>query len=153
MCGEPDEIKNNTHPKYITALSLRRYIVIAGILISSFSAGLGSLFGGSRVLQAIARDDLYPVLKPFKFGSKHGDEPRVAVMGTWFVAQCCVLIGNLDVVAPIITSIFSLTYAHAHRNHAGVHTVSILPPRLPYKSCAHGSSPCNRVCVRVCVID
>jgi len=88
---------------------LTTYVVIAGILISSFSAGLGSLFGGSRVLQAIARDDLYSILRPFKFGSKQGDEPRVAVMGTWMIAQGCVLIGNLDVVAPIITSIFCLS--------------------------------------------
>ena len=58
-----------------------------GILISSLSSALGSLFGGSRVLQAMARDKLMPVLKPFAYGSKHGDEPRVAVLFTWLVAQ------------------------------------------------------------------
>eukprot|EP00040_Diaphanoeca_grandis_P027474 m.156509 g.156509 ORF g.156509 m.156509 type:complete len:941 (-) comp30999_c0_seq1:52-2874(-) len=87
------------------------YFVISGILISALSSGLGSLFGGSRVLQAIARDNLYPILKPFAYGSPHGDEPRVAVACTYIIAQCGVLIGDLDVVAPIITSIFCLSYA------------------------------------------
>jgi len=63
------------------------YIVVCGILISAISAALGSLFGGSRVLQAMARDDLFPILSPFKYGAAHGDEPRVAVLFTWAVAQ------------------------------------------------------------------
>ena len=87
------------------------FIIVAGILISSLSSGLGSLFGGSRILQAISRDKLYPVLNVFSYGSKNGDEPLVAVMGTWLISQGCVLIGDLDVVAPIITSIFCLSYA------------------------------------------
>eukprot|EP00043_Microstomoeca_roanoka_P013127 m.128609 g.128609 ORF g.128609 m.128609 type:complete len:955 (-) comp15674_c0_seq2:46-2910(-) len=87
------------------------YIVVVGILISSLSSALGSLFGGSRVLQAMARDNLMGVLRPFSFGSKRGDEPRVAVLFTWIVAQGCVMIGDIDVVAPIETSFFCLSYA------------------------------------------
>eukprot|EP00045_Choanoeca_perplexa_P015906 m.206806 g.206806 ORF g.206806 m.206806 type:complete len:938 (-) comp17113_c0_seq1:1520-4333(-) len=87
------------------------YIVVTGIIISSISSALGSLFGGSRVLQAMARDDLMPILSPFKFGTAHGDEPRVAVLFTWAVAQGCVMIGDIDVVAPIETSFFCLSYA------------------------------------------
>ena len=48
---------------------------------------------------------------PTRAGSKRGDEPLVAVMGTWVISQACVLIGNLDIIAPIITSIFCLSYA------------------------------------------
>jgi potassium/chloride transporter 9 len=64
-----------------------RYIVVVGIIISALSSGLGSLFGGSRVLQAVARDNLFPILKPFKYGSANGDEPRVAVIFTYIIAQ------------------------------------------------------------------
>jgi solute carrier family 12 (potassium/chloride transporters), member 9 len=87
------------------------FIVITGILISALSSGLGSLFGGSRILQAISRDKLFPILNTFGYGSKRGDEPLYAVMGTWFISQAAVLIGDLDVVAPVITSIFCLSYA------------------------------------------
>lgn len=61
----------------------------SGIMISSLSSALGSLFGGSRILQAMARDKLLGVLKPFAYGSRRGDEPRVAVLFTWVVAQVC----------------------------------------------------------------
>jgi amino acid transporter len=64
-----------------------KFIVVVGIIISAISSALGSLFGGSRVLQAMARDDLFPVFSWFKYGSKHGDEPRTAVIFTWLVAQ------------------------------------------------------------------
>ena len=36
--------------------------------------------GGSRVLQAIARDKLFPLLGVFGYGTPKGDEPRVAVV-------------------------------------------------------------------------
>lgn len=93
------------------ACLLSQFVVITGILISALSSALGSLFGGSRVLQAIARDNMFPILKPFAYGSAYGDEPRMAVLGTWIISQSCILIGNLDVVAPIITSIFCMSYA------------------------------------------
>ena len=105
-----DVLKNDLNAFQNAALETP-YIVISGIMISSLSAGLGSLFGGSRILQAIARDKLYPILNVFSYGSKSGDEPLVAVVGTWVIAQACVMIGNLDVIAPIITSIFCLSYA------------------------------------------
>ena len=53
-----------------------RYIVVVGILIASYSSALGAIFGGSRLLQAISRDSLFPFLKPFAYGTVKGDEPR-----------------------------------------------------------------------------
>lgn len=87
------------------------YVVVVGVLISSLSSALGSLFGAARILQAIARDDLFWFLSVFKFGSEHGDEPRVAVLGTWVLTQACIFLNDLDVVAPIITAFFLLSYA------------------------------------------
>lgn len=87
------------------------YIIVVGIIISAMSSALGSLFGASRVLQAIARDELLPVLSVFGFGSKKGDEPRVAVLFTWVIAQAALFMGNIDVVAPVITAFFCLSYA------------------------------------------
>ena len=70
-----------------------RYIVVTGIVVSSISSALGSLFGGSRVLQALAKDDLFPCLRFFAKGTEHGDEPRRAVFFTWLFAQCCLFLG------------------------------------------------------------
>eukprot|EP00941_MAST-03F_sp_MAST-3F-sp1_P003037 g3037.t1 len=89
--------------------------LVGGILISSLSSGLGSLFGGARVLQAIARDDLFPaplsLINIFKTGSVDGDEPRRAVLFTWFIAQSCLFVGSLDILAGVLTSFFCLSYA------------------------------------------
>lgn len=75
------------------------------------------------MLQAIARDELFPGLKVFGFGTKHGDEPRYAVIVTFIIALVCLLIGDLDVVAPIITSFFCESQAahcssYAPQSHA-----------------------------------
>ena len=86
------------------------YMVIIGILISASSSALGSLFGGSRVLQAVARDKLFPYMDLFAYGSIKGDEPRIAVLFTWFIAQLITLIGSIDAIAPISTSFFCLSY-------------------------------------------
>lgn len=71
--------------------TVNEYILVGGIIVSSISSALGSLFGGSRVLQALARDDLFPwplsAIGVFRTGSKHGDEPRRAVLFTWLIAQ------------------------------------------------------------------
>ncbi|KNC51837.1 amino acid permease [Thecamonas trahens ATCC 50062] len=87
-----------------------QYIVVVGVIISTASSALGALFGGSRLLQAIAVDELFPI-KFFSKGSRKGNEPRRAVLFTWFVAQCGLFIGDLDAVAPIITAFFCLSYA------------------------------------------
>jgi potassium/chloride transporter 9 len=85
--------------------------VIVGILIATSSSALGAMFGGSRVLQALARDDLFPGLRWLGKGSFGADEPRRAVLFTWFIAQICLFIGDLDIVAPVISSFFCLSYA------------------------------------------
>merc|ERR1712195_324447 len=90
---------------------LSKYVVVTGIIISSISSALGSLFGGSRVLQALARDDLFRFLKYFAKGTDHGDEPRRGVFFTWFFAQCCLFLGDIDAIAPLITSFFCMSYA------------------------------------------
>jgi potassium/chloride transporter 9 len=38
-------------------------------------------------------------------------EPQRAVVLTWLIAQLCLFIGDLDVVAPLISCFFCLSYA------------------------------------------
>ena len=86
-------------------------LVVLGAFAASFTAALGNLFGGARVLQAVARDNLFPILKPCAYGSRHGDEPRISVIVTFALIQCGLFIGNLDVLAPFITAVFCFSYA------------------------------------------
>lgn len=88
-------------------------LIVTGILVSSASSALGALFGGSRVLQALARDDMFPGLGIFGQGTVVGDEPTYAVLFTWVITQSCCIIfrGSLDAVANFISALFCLSYA------------------------------------------
>ena len=88
-----------------------QYIIVAGVCISTLSSALGALFGGSRVIQAIAKDKLFPCLTFFAKGTLKGDEPRRAVILTWFIAQLCLFMGDLNTIAPVLTCFFCLSYA------------------------------------------
>ena len=90
---------------------INQYFIVMGITTACLSTSLGSLFGASRILQAIARDNIYPCLRPFAYGSRTGDEPRVAIVLCWAVAQIGLLLGDLSAVAPILTNFFLITYA------------------------------------------
>ena len=81
-----------------------------GLICSTVSSALGSLVGAGRVLQALARDNLFPALKPFAWGTKSGDEPIPAVLLAFCIAACCVFIGSLNAVASIVSGIYLLVY-------------------------------------------
>ena len=83
------------------------YVVRVGIVLSSFGAGLQSLTGAPRLLQAIANDDLIPILRPFQGTG----EPRRPLALTILICAACIASGNVNSVAPIITMFFLLCYA------------------------------------------
>lgn len=104
-----ETLRNNF--SFFQEVSQYPFVVIFGVLVSCFSSGLGALFGASRILQAIARDDLFRSLDTMKQGSASGDEPQHAVLFTCVLAQVFICLGDLDVIAPICTSFFCLAYA------------------------------------------
>ncbi|XP_026582254.1 solute carrier family 12 member 9-like [Pseudonaja textilis] len=58
-----------------------------GIYSASLSASMSNLIGASRILHALAKDDLFGlVLAPAKIVSRGGN-PWVAVLYTWGLAQ------------------------------------------------------------------
>ena len=85
-----------------------KWLVLLGALLSTVGAGLQSLTGAPRLLQAIANDEVLPILKPFKV-TKRG-EPLPALFLTCAIAEIGIIIANLDVVAPILTMFFLLCY-------------------------------------------
>ncbi|MFW5856297.1 MAG: amino acid permease [Planctomycetota bacterium] len=91
--------------------------VVLGVFAATLSSALGSFLGAPRVLQAVARDPVLTVLRPFAKGTVGGDEPRRALL---FVAALTagVLLwagnesegGALNVVAAIVTMFFLYSY-------------------------------------------
>ena len=57
--------------------------------------------GAPRLLQAIAADGVIPLLNVFAVTSR-GGEPRRAQLLTVLIAECAILLANVDYIAPII---------------------------------------------------
>jgi len=68
------------------------------------------MMGAPRILQAFARDEIFKRLTFFGAGSGASREPRRATVLTFVIAQICILLGDLDAIAPIITMFFMITY-------------------------------------------
>lgn len=86
-------------------------IIIAGIVCSTLSSALGQLDGSARVLQTLARDNILgSYVAKLGYGSPGKDDPRVALLCSWLVAQVCLFIPSLDDVAALVSGFYLLVY-------------------------------------------
>ncbi|MFG0330553.1 MAG: amino acid permease [Phycisphaerales bacterium] len=85
-------------------------LISAGIFAATLSSALGSMMGAPRILQALARDEVFRRLRFFAKGSQRANEPRRAIVLTFVIAQAGILLGDLNAIAPIITMFFMITY-------------------------------------------
>ena len=93
------------------------WLVVAGVLAATLSSALGSFLGAPRILQALARDSIFPGLAFFGRGSGAGDEPR---RGLWLTFAMTLVVlgvagdgsggGALNAVAALLTMFFLYTY-------------------------------------------
>ena len=93
------------------------FLVTAGVFAATLSSGLGSFLGAPRVLQAVARDNVIPLLGVFRRGSRKGDEPHGALAFTFLIAFAIILWagnnpdgGAFNIIASIVTMFFLYTY-------------------------------------------
>lgn len=85
-----------------------KWVIMFGAFFSTFGAGLQSLTGAPRLLQAVANDDIVPFLKPFS--KSYRGEPFRASILTLFFCWCGILLGNVDYLNPLITMFFLMCY-------------------------------------------
>ncbi|XP_060778435.1 solute carrier family 12 member 7 isoform X4 [Neoarius graeffei] len=102
-----DSVKNNL---VIGTLSWPSpWVIVIGSFFSCCGAGLQSLTGAPRLLQAIARDGIVPFLEVFGHGKANG-EPTWALLLTAGICEIGILIASLDAVAPILSMFFLMCY-------------------------------------------
>ncbi|XP_038224156.1 solute carrier family 12 member 4 isoform X1 [Dermochelys coriacea] len=85
------------------------WVIVIGSFFSTCGAGLQSLTGAPRLLQAIAKDNIIPFLWVFGHGKANG-EPTWALLLTALIAELGILIASLDMVAPILSMFFLMCY-------------------------------------------
>jgi len=85
--------------------------ILLGIWGATLSSAVGSILGAPRVLQALARDRVLP--RPLRWlgrGTLKDDNPRTGTLFTLVVALVAVYIGDLNMIAPILSMFFLATY-------------------------------------------
>lgn len=85
------------------------WVIVIGSFFSCCGAGLQSLTGAPRLLQAIARDGIIPFLQVFGHSKANG-EPTWALLLTVGICEIGILIASLDAVAPILSMFFLMCY-------------------------------------------
>jgi len=84
-------------------------LIYGGIYAATFTSALASLVGAPRVLYKVASDNILPISYFAKLDA--GGNPRRGYFLAYGVACCCIAIGELNVIAPLITPFFMITYA------------------------------------------
>jgi amino acid transporter len=83
-------------------------LIYAGVWGATLSSAVGSILSAPRTLQALGIDGLAP--KIFAKGYGPTNEPRAGVLLTFGLAAVGIMLGSLDLIAPILTMFFLATY-------------------------------------------
>lgn len=90
-------------------------IVWVGTWMLAFFSSMSNLIGGSRVLEALAKDDLFPAKSVNKFCRyKRNGNPMVAVGLTFVAVILVLLIPYFNVIAAISSIFFLLSYTNVN---------------------------------------
>lgn len=103
----PEELLNN----YTILIDRAAWlpIVIGGLLGATFSSALVSMVGAPRILYALGEHRILPLGSWFAQRASNG-EPRNATFVTGSIVLAALLIRDLNVIAPLISLFFLITY-------------------------------------------
>ncbi|MGB5965906.1 MAG: amino acid permease [Sulfurimonadaceae bacterium] len=85
-------------------------LVIAGIVAAAVSSALASFLGAPRVLSAMGKDKIFPLVGLFYESSSPDANPRRALILSAIIVALTIAVGELNTVASIVTIFFLLTY-------------------------------------------
>ncbi|NXI11747.1 S12A8 protein, partial [Irena cyanogastra] len=91
-------------------VSLVGFLFLLGLYISSLASCMGGLYGAPRILQCIAQENVIPTLALLGRGKGPNKTPVAAICLTSLITMAFVFIGQVNVLAPIVTISFMLTY-------------------------------------------
>ncbi|NXM11949.1 S12A8 protein, partial [Ploceus nigricollis] len=91
-------------------VSLVGFLFLLGLYISSLASCMGGLYGAPRILQCIAQENVIPMLAFLGRGKGPNKTPVAAICLTSLITMAFVFIGQVNVLAPIVTISFMLTY-------------------------------------------
>ena len=84
--------------------------IVAGVFAATLSSGMASYMGAPRILQSLASDRLFRFLLPFSKGEGTLNNPRRGVLLSGAIAMMAIAMGQLNIIAPIVTMFFLISY-------------------------------------------
>ncbi|XP_015990683.2 solute carrier family 12 member 8 isoform X2 [Rousettus aegyptiacus] len=91
-------------------VSLVGFLFLLGLYISSLASCMGGLYAAPRILQCIAQEKVIPAMACLGQGKGPNKTPVAAICLTTLVTMAFVLVGQVNVLASIVTINFMLTY-------------------------------------------
>lgn len=82
----------------------------AGVIAATLSSAMASFLGAPRILQSLASDKIFPVLTRFARGDGPTNNPRQAVLLSLVIALGTIALGQLDLIARIVSMFFLISY-------------------------------------------
>ncbi len=104
--ASPAILRSNT--AIMMEISHYRFPILLGLWAATLSSALGNILAAPRTMQALAMDRIFPVF--MGKGSGRTNEPRTALLITFIIAEGIILLGSLNIVAPVVTMFFLNTY-------------------------------------------
>uniref|UniRef100_A0A7N8WLW9 Solute carrier family 12 member 8 n=1 Tax=Mastacembelus armatus TaxID=205130 RepID=A0A7N8WLW9_9TELE len=92
-------------------VSLVGFLFLLGLYISSLASCMGGLYGAPRILQCIAQERVIPALAFLGRGKGPNRTPVAAICLTSLLTMAFIFIGQVNILAPIVTINFMLTYS------------------------------------------
>ncbi len=86
------------------------FLITAGVVAATLSSAMASFLGAPRILQSLAADRIFPFLTFFAKGAGPTDNPRRGVLLSTAIAFATIALGNLNLVAPVVSMFFLVSY-------------------------------------------
>ena len=86
------------------------FLIDAGVIAATLSSAMASFLGAPRILQSLAVDRIFPFLLPFSKGAGPTNNPRRGVLLSTGIAFATIALGNLNVIAPVVSMFFLISY-------------------------------------------
>ncbi|KAK8750030.1 hypothetical protein OTU49_015196 [Cherax quadricarinatus] len=86
-------------------------LIYIGCFAATLSSAIASLVGAPRVLQALAKDKLYPGIYGFSKGSGANNDPVRGYILVFIISLACIIIGDLNLVSTLLSNFFLASYS------------------------------------------
>lgn len=108
--GAPLDVLVGDDGAVMRDLAVVGVFVSIGVIAATLSSSMASFLGAPRILQSMASDNVFPQLTRFARGHGEANNPRSAVLLSAAIAVLTVMLGSVNLIAPVVSMFFLISY-------------------------------------------